>query len=168
MATQKENPNQATPLGIRPEIAKRLIKRIFNSEDPDNARSLAEMLAYLYVLAQRTASSQLENQLHDLGKEAFDHAQASYDAFEEFAAQSFESMAEYAEPQAPDSSPEEASGAESSTGPASDNERSRDTRSRDTRRENVMSLGEHLAAILDNPETPSEIYNDLVDSIADL
>ena len=38
----------------------------------------------------------------------------------------------------------------------------------DERLNNAMRLGEHIAAILDNPETPGEMYNALVDKVLDL
>ena len=53
---------------------------------------------------------------------------------------------------APESSPKTASGAKVS----------------DERRRNVMELGEHLIAILENPETPVAIHNDLADAMNDL
>jgi hypothetical protein len=36
------------------------------------------------------------------------------------------------------------------------------------RLDNIMRLGEHLAAILENPETPSTIHDDIADAMNDL
>jgi hypothetical protein len=38
----------------------------------------------------------------------------------------------------------------------------------DARRRNVMELGEHLCAILENPETPVAIHNEIADALNDL
>lgn len=38
----------------------------------------------------------------------------------------------------------------------------------DLRRDNVMRLGEHLAAILENPETPVKLHDDIADMLNDL
>jgi hypothetical protein len=38
----------------------------------------------------------------------------------------------------------------------------------DQRLDNIMRLGEHLAAILENPETPSAIHDDIAEAMNDL
>jgi cbb3-type cytochrome oxidase cytochrome c subunit len=95
MKTEDERLNQEIPLTISTNTANRLIRKIRNDDDSDGSMSLATMLAYLYKKARITGSKGIEDDLLTFGKAVFDHSEASFNAFKEFADRCFNEIAEY-------------------------------------------------------------------------
>lgn len=148
MATENNSTGQDLRDIIGPDEAERMVDAILYPRTGSETKPLVKVLA---IIERHITDATAKDSLRFLMEAAYNKSIEHDDNLNEYIEACLREDDEPS-PRAPESSPELASGNDVS----------------DERVENVMRLGEQLAAILENPETPVDLYNELVDTISDL